>query len=277
MRLGGPVFPSRLEPDQWITALQSRGYRAAYCPASAQDSVKLIQDYAQAARQADIVIAEVGAWSNPLSPDEPTRQSALQHRQQQLSLADEIGALCCVNIAGSRDERWDGPHPLNLTQETFDRIVETVRKIIDAVQPRRTFYTLETMPWMYPDSADSYLALIRAIDRPQFAVHFDPVNLICSPQRYYGNVRLVQEFFEKLGHFVKSCHAKDVRLRNTLTVHLEEVRAGLGELDYAAFFKAANQVNPNLPLMIEHLETEQEYEQAASYLKFIAGKNGESL
>lgn len=277
MRLGGPVFPSQLEPDRWIAALQSRGYRAAYCPASAQDSTKLIQDYAQAARQADIVIAEVGAWCNPLSAVEPTRQAALQYCQQQLALADEIGALSCVNIAGSRDELWDGPHPLNLTRDTFDKIVESVRKIIDAVHPRRAFYTLETMPWMYPDSVDSYLALIQAIDRPQFAVHFDPVNLLCSPQRYYENSRLVQEFFEKLGPAIKSCHAKDVRLRTTLTVHLEEVRAGLGEMDYPAFFKAANRVNRDLPLMIEHLETEQEYDMAASYLKAAAKDCGENL
>jgi sugar phosphate isomerase/epimerase len=277
MRLGGPVFPERLEPHQWINALQAHGYRAAYCPASTHDSPKMIQDYAQAARKADIVIAEVGAWCNPLSPDKPTRQAAFQHCQQQLALADEIGALCCVNISGSRGERWDGPHPLNLTQETFEKIVESVRTIIDAVHPRRSFYTLETMPWMYPDSAESYLALLQAIDRPQFAVHFDPANLICSPQRYYGNARLVGEFFEKLGPFIKSCHAKDVQLKNSLTVHLEEVRAGMGELDYPAFFRAANQVNPDLPLMVEHLVSEQEYDLAAAYLKNVATTCGESL
>jgi sugar phosphate isomerase/epimerase len=50
------------------------------------------------------------------------------------------------------------------------------------------------------------------------------------------------------------------------------VRAGLGELDYPAFFKAANLVNPDLPLMIEHLETEQEYDLAAAYLKNLSEK-----
>lgn len=227
MRLGGPTFPNQLEPDLWIKTLQDHGYRAAYCPASYQDSHQLIQAYAQAASRAGILIAEVGAWSSPLGPDEPTRQAALQYCQQQLALAEEIGALCCVNVSGSRSQRWDGPHPLNLTQETFEQIVNSVRIIIDAVRPKRTFYTLETMPWMYPNSADSYLALIQAIDRPQFAVHFDPTNLIYS-QRYYSNARIMQEFFEKLGPFIKSCHAKDLRLRTSLTVHLEEVRPAWG-------------------------------------------------
>jgi hypothetical protein len=37
---------------------------------------------------------------------------------------------------------------------------------IDAVKPRRTFYTLEAMPWIFSDTPDSYLELMRAIDRP---------------------------------------------------------------------------------------------------------------
>jgi hypothetical protein len=123
----------------------------------------------------------------PTQPADHTRQEAVAYCQEQLALADDVGAVCCVNIAGSRGDLWDGPHADNLTPDTFDLIVETVRQIMDAVKPQRTFYTLETMPWLYPDSADSYLALLKAIDRPRFAVHFDPVNLICSPQRYFGN------------------------------------------------------------------------------------------
>ncbi|MHC4542678.1 MAG: sugar phosphate isomerase/epimerase, partial [Planctomycetota bacterium] len=82
-----------------------------------------------------------------------------------------------MNISGSRGERWDGPSPKNFTDETFDIIVATTRAIIDEVKPTRTYFTLETMPWAYPDSADSYVALLKAIDRKRFAVHLDPVNL----------------------------------------------------------------------------------------------------
>jgi len=63
----------------------------------------------------------------------------------------------------------------------------------------RTVYTLETMPWMYPDSADSYLALLRAIDRPgAFGVHLDPVNLVNSPERFFRNADLLRDCFAKL-------------------------------------------------------------------------------
>ncbi len=270
MRLGGPVFETYHDPESWVAALRRLGYSAAYCPAEAAQGDDVIRAYAQAAQAADVVIAEVGVWNNPLSPDEATRRAAVARCQEQLALADRIGARCCVNIAGSRGARWDGPHPLNLTDETFDLIVETVRAIIDAVKPARTFYTLEPMPWMFPDSADSYLRLIDAIDRRRFAVHLDPVNMVSSPQRYFNNGALLRECFAKLGPYIKSCHAKDVILRETLTVHLDEVRPGLGALDYRVYLTELDRLDPDAPLMVEHLKTPEDYALAADYIRSAA-------
>jgi sugar phosphate isomerase/epimerase len=268
MRLGGPLFEPYLEPDGWVTALKRSEYRAAYCPDLKGGYTP--KDFANAARAADIVIAEVGVWNNPLSRDDGARKEALRLCQEKLTLADEIGAACCVNIAGSRGSKWDGPHPDDLTPETFELIVETVRAIIDAVKPKRTFYTLETMPWMYPDSTESYLQLVNAIDRPSFAVHFDPVNLICSPQRYFSNAALIGEFIAVLGPRIKSVHAKDIILRDHLTTHLDEIRPGLGALNYRNLLRELNHLDVNLPLMIEHLPGEDEYRQATAYIRSVA-------
>ena len=272
MRLGGPIFGDISTPDLWVAALRKQGYRAAYCPLDATADDDICRNYAEAALAADIVIAEVGAWSNPLSSDAATRQAAVALCQKQLDLAERIGARCCVNIAGSCGEQWDGPHPDNLTSTTFDHIVETVREIIDAVQPRRTFYTLETMPWAFPDGPDSYLDLLAAIDRPAFAVHFDPVNLISSPQRYFANGAFLRECFSKLGPWIKSCHAKDIVLALRLTVHLDEVRPGLGGLDYKVFLTELHRLDPNIPLLLEHLPDAESYDLAAQHLRSVAAE-----
>ncbi|MEM2905592.1 MAG: TIM barrel protein [Candidatus Bathyarchaeia archaeon] len=277
MRLGGPVFVDSSDPTRWVKALRRHGYTAAFCPVGSEADDATIQAYARAAEEADVVIAEVGAWSNPLSPEEETRREAFEKCVRQLALAERIGARCCVNIAGSRGAEWDGPHPENLAEETFGLIVDTVQRIIDAVEPTRTFYTLETMPWIYPDSPDSYLRLIKAINRQAFAVHFDPVNLICSPQRYYGNAELIREFLLKLGPHVKSCHAKDTILSGRLTVHLDETRPGLGRLDYRALLRELNKLDQDIPLMLEHLPTAEEYALAASYIRSVAGEIGVKL
>jgi sugar phosphate isomerase/epimerase len=276
LRLGGPVFEKYTDPDGWVRALKVLGYSAAYCPVGADAKDDVVKAYARAAEKAGIIIAEVGAWSNPISPDEKTRRTALQKCRTQLALADRIGARCCVNISGSRGEQWDGPSPNNLTDETFDMIVETTRSIIDDVKPTRTYFTLETMPWAYPDSPDSYLRLYKAIDRKRFAVHLDPVNLVCSPQRYFANGRLIRECFEKLGPYIKSCHAKDILLQTKLTTHLDEIRAGLGGLDYATFLRELSKI-PGTPLMLEHLKGAEEYRLAADHIRGVARKTGLSF
>ncbi len=273
MRLGGPVFYNGKDPEAWARAVTAAGYRAAYCPAGVDDSADLVQAYETAATQADIVIAEVGVWNNPLSSNEDERKRAVAACQQKLALADAAGAACCVNIAGSRGTVWDGPHPDNLTRETFDQIVDTVRAIIDAVRPRRTFYALETMPWMYPDSPDSYLELINAIDRDRFAVHLDPVNMICSPQRYFSNSAFLRECFTRLRPYIKSVHAKDILLADRLTTHLDEARPGLGKLDYRTFLSEMAKLPADTPLMLEHLQAEDEYRQAADYVRRVASEN----
>ncbi len=270
MRLGGPILTQYADPKSWVAAVKAVGYRAAYCPIGLDAGGATIKAYAAAATEADIVIAEVGAWSNPLSPDAATRQAALDLCKRSLELADRIEARCCVNVAGSLGELWDGPADGNLTEETFQMIVDCVREIIDAVKPRRTFYTLEPMPWIYPDSPDSYLRLIQAIERPAFAVHLDPVNMICSPQRYFNNAAFLRECFAKLGPYIKSCHAKDILLHDTLTVHLEEMRPGLGQLDYRTFLREAAALENDVPVMVEHLPNESEYQLAVDYIRSVA-------
>ena len=274
MRLGGPIFGSYSEPSEWINLLRNYGYRAAYCPVDNSASDDIVRAYKEMASESDIVIAEVGAWSNPLSPNEEIRRSAIEFCKRQLDLADRIGALCCVNIAGSRGEKWDGPCEDDLKEETFQMIVETVREIIDGVKPIRAFYTLETMPWMFPDSPDSYLRLIKAIDRKQFAVHLDIVNMINSPRRYFFNSEFIKECLEKLGPYIKSCHIKDVILKQSFIVHIEEVRPGLGKIDYRTLLRELKKLSVDIPLMLEHLQSEEEYQKAGEYLRSIGKEVG---
>ena len=277
MRLGGPVFGKHDSPDTWAALVGKAGYRSAYCPIGPDADDRTVAAYAKAAADADIVIAEVGAWSNPLSPQEDERKAALEKCKAGLALADRIGARCCVNISGSRGAKWDGPDSRDLTPETFDMIVATTREIIDAVKPAHAFWTQEGMPWMYPDSPDSTLDLRRAVDRPAFAVHLDPVNWISSPQRYFANGQFIKECFAKLGPWIKSCHAKDICLRDKLTVHLDECIPGDGGLEYAVYLKELAKLDPDIPLLLEHLDKEEEYLKGAKFIRTAATAAGIDL
>jgi len=151
IRFGGPVFDTFDSPEELIRILQQLGYTAAYCPVEIGEKSVTVNAYKTAAKKANIIVSEVGVWSNPIDPDEKKAQEAINKCIASLELAEEIAANCCVNVSGSRNpEKWAGPHEQNLTPDTFDLIVETTRKIIDAVKPKQTFYSLEIMPWVIP-------------------------------------------------------------------------------------------------------------------------------
>ncbi|HEV8245194.1 MAG TPA: sugar phosphate isomerase/epimerase family protein [Polyangiaceae bacterium] len=278
MRLGGPVFGEQKDPQAWAARVRALGYGAAYAPCSPADDDATVASYRAAAKQREIVIAEVGAWSNPISPDESQRKQAQGKCVAALELAERLGASCCVNIAGSRSpERWDGPHPTNFSAATFDLIVESVRRIIDAVKPTRTFYTLETMPWIFPHSARSYLELVQAIDRPAFGVHFDPVNLINCPERLYDTGAVIRDFYSTLAGHIKSIHAKDVIGGAKLTFHVDECLPGRGVLDYPALLRGAHALGHDVPILLEHLASEEEYRLAAEHVRSQARACGLEL
>ncbi|MCX5658464.1 MAG: TIM barrel protein [Planctomycetota bacterium] len=274
MRLGGPVLEKCDGPEEYVAAVKRLGYSACWPSVGPEADDATAAAFVAACRKADVVISEVGAWSNTISPDDAVRKAAIDKCVKGLAHAERLGAFCCVNITGSRGAKWDGPHPDNLSEETFALIVDVVRQIIDAVKPTRTCYTLETMPWTLPDSPDSYLRLIKAIDRKAFAVHLDPVNMVNCPSRAYRTGDFIRECFEKLGPWIRNAHAKDIRFSQHLTVHLDECRPGTGLLDYATYLREMDKLPPDVSLMLEHLKTAEEYAAGAEHIRGVAKQVG---
>lgn len=275
MRLGGPVSGKIEEPRELARAHRKLRYRAAYCPQVSLLDRELIEEVRDAFAQEDVVIAEVGAWCNLISTNPAERSKNFTYVCERLALADEIGARCCVDFIGSlSDTSPYGPHPENLSQSTFDLAVETIRRILDEVKPKRAKFALEMMQWTIPDSPDLYLQVIKAVDRKGFAVHLDPVNLIVSPRIYFNTGTLIKECFRKLGKWIVSCHAKDITLRDKLALHLDEVRPGTGNLDYRTYLSELNRLPGDVPIMLEHLSSATEYIEARDHLISVADDLG---
>ncbi len=267
IRLGGPVFVKTDDPEQLALEHRRLGYLAAYCPAIPLDDSARIAAIADAFRKQGVVIAEVGRWVNLFDRKPAARSANLKRVTEGLALAESVGALCCVDIAGSYNPtRWDGPHPDNVSDKFFDAAVENARAIIDAVKPKRAKFCYEMMGWSLPDSADSTLKMIRAVDREAFAVHLDPCNLINCPQRFYRNTDLLNECFDKLGPWIVSCHAKDLIWENGANIQFREVRPGAGALDYGTYLARLARLPHTPPLMLEHLSGAEEYDKGRQYI-----------
>ncbi len=251
------------------------GCKAIVFPLDYTAPENLIADYVDEAKKNDLTIAEVGIWRNVFAIDRKEREEARERAIGQLRLADQIGAKCCVNVAGTfGGPMWDGGYKENYSKETWDLIVSYTQGLIDEVKPTHTEYSIEPMPWMYPTSPDECLKLLSEVDRPAFGIHLDVVNMINTPQRYFFSDDFIQECFDKLGHLVCSCHLKDIRLREELTFQLEETYCGNGTLNIEKYISLMNQYNPDMPVIIEHLNTDEEYRASLQYVKDRLKKAG---
>jgi len=210
-----------------------------------------------------------------LDPDVQKRADNLRYVTERLALADAVGARCCVDIAGSYNPTvWYGPDPKNVSQQFLDATVENCRKVIDDVKPRTTKFSIEMMGWSLPDGPDTYLRLIRAVDRPAFAVHMDVCNGINSPERFYNNAQFIGECFAKLGKWIVSCHAKDLAWIPEYNVHFKEVIPGKGDIDYAAYLRELVTLPVDAPLMLEHLQNADEYTEGREYIRSVGNRIG---
>ncbi len=276
IRLGGPIFLKSDDPVALAKEHRRLGYSAAYCPqlATVKDS-DLLRAIQKAYAAENVVIAEVGAWKNMLDPDAEKRKQNLEYVVERCALAEAVGARCCVDIAGSYNpDSWYGPNPKNLSKEFFDATVANCRHVIDSVKPTRTRFTIEMMGWNIPDGPDSYIQLIRAVDRKAFGVHLDVCNGINSPHRFYENTAYIEECFQKLGPSIVSCHAKDLQWVVELNVHFLEVIPGRGQVDYTAYLRGLANLKQDAPLMLEHLKTATEYDEGRQYIRKIGDASG---
>ena len=255
-------------PEEWAAKHKALGLKTVNFPVNCTEGEEKIMAYKKAADEAGLTIAEVGIWRNTLAADPAERQQWIDYAVEELKMADRIGARCCVNVVGTPyGPRWDGGYRENFSEELWSMAVKMIQEIIDRAQPQHTKFSIESMPWMIPSSPDEYVRLMEAVNRPAFGAHLDVVNMITSPERYFFNDRFLEECFTKLKGHICSCHLKDINLKQEYTFQLEECACGKGTLDIELYAKLATAEDPEMPMIIEHLTTDEEYLESVEYVK----------
>ena len=267
MRLGTSSPLKHDSANQWASNQIKIGCASVVFPVQSNEPEEKIIEYKKAADKAGLMIAEVGIWRNALSPDTDEKRKNMDYCVKQLRMADQIGAKCCVNVAGAFGKRWDGAYKENFTKEARNEIIKMVREIIDRAEIKNTYFALEPMPWMIPTGPRDYLRLIDEVERDRFAVHMDVINMVNSIDRYFNPKDLIDECADLLGDRIKSCHIKDIHLCEEYTTMLRECAPGCGEFPIRYYVEKMNEINPDMPMILEHLSTDEDYLKYISYLK----------
>ena len=267
MRIGINFAPPHDSPDQWAEILVEHGFRATSFPVDYRAPVSLIDGYVKAAKEHDLRIAEVGVWDSPHFPDPARAKAARERCLEQFRLAEYVQADCCVNVSGAAGDKWFYCYRENFDPALYQKNVEFVQHLCDTVNPQHTVYALDPMQWMLPWSPQQYQQFLWDVDRKGCGVHMDVWNFVRDPYTYTHQEELMDQAFSLLGKSIASCHLKDIVLREGTTVMIQETLLGTGGGKLGCYLDHLSRLPEDTPLLLEHLNTFQEYNTAMNFLR----------
>ena len=262
MRLGTSKNFKHSSPEEWAKIHNSLGLRAVVFPLDQRDDPALVDEYVAAAKHYDIAIAEAGIWLPLVCADEEQRKANMDYAVNELKFADRIGARCAVDFIGTYMGVRTEDSELNFTDEAFEATVRTVREVINRAEPQNTKFVLEAMRNSAPISPEQYHDLLVEVGEPAFGVHLDPFNWVLDASMLPKSAEILDRSFDLLGDQIVSCHLKDLVADGD---SVAEVMPTKGVFDIAHFFERLKEY-PDTPVIIEHLQSTEEYLEALSLI-----------
>lgn len=90
----------------------------------------------------------------------------------------------------------------------FDRVVDLLGRAVDQAAARGFTVQLENLPGSWADTSDNCLALLKAVNRPEFGYVWDTGNLYEAEQVHF------RAGYDKLKPYIRNVHLKDGRIIN---------------------------------------------------------------
>jgi sugar phosphate isomerase/epimerase len=206
---------------------------------------------------AGVEISGLGYYPNPLAADEREAAVAVEHLQQVIVAAGQLGIDRVNSFVGrdpsrSIDENWPRfrqvwPPLVRLAEEHGVRIgIENCPMLFTSDEwPGGKNLAISPMVWR---------RMFAEIPSAHFGLNYDPSHLVWQQM---DPARPVREFADRIFHV----HAKDVRvdrdrlndagiLAHPLEYHTPKL-PGLGDVDWPAFFAALTDAGYNGPVCVE--------------------------
>ncbi|MFN8517410.1 MAG: sugar phosphate isomerase/epimerase [Thermomicrobiales bacterium] len=198
-----------------------------------------------------------GYWQCLIHPDEAQRGEAVRTLQAALRVASWLGARGIDTGPGSMSPRgpWF-PHPDNWAPWAREQLVKSLKECAPVAEGCGVILSLEGHQLVTLDTAETMRAVLDEVDSPMVKCDFDPVNWI-TLRTVFETGPAVAAMVETLGPQIVSAHAKDVAIQDRLVVHIDNIAAGTGILDYPTFLRLIEDLDPSYPVIVEAAAIEE--------------------
>jgi sugar phosphate isomerase/epimerase len=219
----------------------------------------------------------VGNYGGKLiAEDETERKNEIKFVKRMVNITARLGSPNTYLRPGSLNPKggWM-PHPLNHSDEVFDRLVDSTKQICAVAENEGIMMAVEGGTVCPIDSPQRMKDLIDAVGSKALGLNMDPVNFVDSLDTAYDTTSLINEFYELIPDRIVGCHAKDFTVVNALLPHFEESIIGQPEslLDNEALLLGLQKVNPKAHVLVEHLPDDK-IPVAAAGIRKVAERVG---
>lgn len=195
-----------------------------------------------------------GVYPSIVSADEAVRKAGVAGAREIVKLTAKMGVPGSGVRPTSINPRGDWwPHPDNYKPETEDRLVQSIKEIVQTGEDYGIDIILETHVTTTLDSATSIKRVIDRVGSKRLKLNLDPANFMGSLRTIFNPAPTINEIFDVLGPYIDTVHVKDVHLEDRFIVHISETVIGTGIMDLDTVLRRAYQWNPHGYVIIEHL------------------------
>jgi sugar phosphate isomerase/epimerase len=233
---------------------------------------KLVRD---TFRDNDLPISAISAYTNIVHPDLDERKRRVGYLKEIIRNARAFGTPYVVSESGTfnPDSDWVH-HDKNRTEEGYETARDVIAELAQEAYDHGSIFLVETYVNNVIGSLPETLRLFNDVRSPALELLMDPTNYFESYNIDQMDA-VLNEVFNALSDKIRVAHAKDVKRAgdnkeekhadigdaDALESHtfrgvgeIELPAAGLGELNYDLYLQRLAERNPNVPLIIEHLD-----------------------
>jgi sugar phosphate isomerase/epimerase len=284
-------FPYSL--DESIRKIKALGFQTVQLDLSFKDidmsPGKLTKEKCRkirdAFRDADLPVCCVSGYTNIVHPDPDERKKRVDYLKEIIRHARDLGTPYVISETGTFNTESDWVHhEYNKTEAGYEECLKVIKEIVNEAYNSGAVFLVENY-------VNNVIGSINEVQRLFTDVNHASIGLLMDPTNYFNDAnidRIDQELnmiFNALGDKIKIAHAKDCKKTNNFKEKFADIDAdeshrfrgagsvelpapGLGLLNYDLYLKRLSEKNPNVPIIIEHLD-EPDIPRAK---KFVDGK-----
>jgi sugar phosphate isomerase/epimerase len=192
-----------------------------------------------------------GYWQNMVTPDETRRAESVRMLQAAIRLASWLGARGIDTGPGSMNPEgpWF-PHPENHSAIARRQLVRTLKECAAAAEEAQVYLSLEGHQLVTLRDAAFAREVLDEVGSPWIRSDYDSANWV-TLDTVFDTTAALNRDFDVLGTHIVSAHAKDIRIENRLTLHLQDGCPGTGTMDFATLFRRMEALSPDYPVIAE--------------------------